>query len=113
MRERSRQSNKTFQTITEVTMATKRLESSQQRLMEKINEGKKYLENEIYNINELTRIKKTIEKKKLLFDKDVKNFEESTEKDEEKLNDFEEIQIQADDLLDDFDHYINIGDQRQ
>ena len=94
-------------------MATKRLESSQQRLMEKINEGKKYLENEIYNINELTRIKKTIEKKKLQFDKDVKNFEESTEKDEEKLNDFEEIQIQADDLLDDFDHYINIGDQRQ
>ena len=59
IREDSRRSNKIFQTILkEVTIAMKRLESLQQRLMEKILEGKKYLENERYNINKLSRIRK-------------------------------------------------------
>lgn len=39
-------------------MATKIIESSKQRLSEKIDDGKKYLESESYEINELIRLKK-------------------------------------------------------
>ena len=39
-------------------MATKIIESSKQRLSEKIDERKKYLESESYEINELIRLKK-------------------------------------------------------
>ena len=61
-------------------MATKRVESSKQRLMERIGEGKKYLEKESHDINELARLKNTLEKKKAQFDKDIVVYESSENK---------------------------------
>ena len=95
-------------------MTTKRVENSQQRLIEKLSDGKKYLEKEIYDIYELMRIKKIIEKKKSQFDKDIKDFKESTDqKDEEKIIELEEVQIKAKDLMDNLDHYISIEEHRK
>ena len=45
-------------------MANKRIESSKKRLLDKINEGRKYLEKEHYDYNELIRLRNQLEKKK-------------------------------------------------
>ena len=54
-----------------MTMAKKRIEISKQRLMDKISEGKKYLEKETNDINELVRLRNNLEKKKTQFKKDI------------------------------------------
>ena len=45
-------------------METKRVEVSKQRLMDKISDGKKYLEKETNDMNELVKLKNNLEKKK-------------------------------------------------
>ena len=70
-------------------MTTKRVEVSKQRLMDKISEGKKYLEKETYDINELVRLKNKLEKKKTQFEKDIA-YEASTDNNEEKVSEYEE-----------------------
>ena len=55
-------------------MAERRIESSKQRLLEKINEGKLYLQKDELDPDELLRLKKNLEKKKLQFEKDFRSF---------------------------------------
>ena len=52
--------------------------------MDKISEGKRYLEKETCGINELVRLKNNLEKKKAHFEKDIIAYEASTDKNEEK-----------------------------
>ena len=47
-------------------MTNKGIESSKQLLLHKINEGRKYLEKERYDYNELIRLRNQLEKKKTL-----------------------------------------------
>ena len=69
-----------------MTMAKKRIEVSKQRLMDKISEGKKYLEKETNDINELVRLRNNLEKKKTQFEKDIIAYEASTDKNKEKVS---------------------------
>ena len=81
--------------------------------MDKISEGKRYLEKEIYDINELVRLKNNLEKKKAQFEKDIIAYETSTDKNEEKVSEYEETQIEAEDTSDDLGHYINVEEQKK
>ena len=94
-------------------MTTKRVEVSKQRLMGKISEGKRYLEKETYDINELVRLKNNLEKKKAQFEKDIIVYEASTDKNEEKVSDYEDTGIVAEDTSDDLGHYINVEEQKK
>ena len=67
-------------------MTKKRIEVSKQRLMDKISEGKKYLEKETNDINELVRLRNNLEKKKTQFEKDIIAYEASTDKNKEKVS---------------------------
>ena len=92
-------------------MATKRVDVSKQRLMNKIFKGKKYLEKETYEINELVRLKNNLKKKKRQFEKDIMAYEASTDKDEEKVSEYEGTQIE--DTFDDLGQYINVEEQNK
>ena len=94
-------------------MATKRVDVSKQRLMNKISKGKKYLEKETYEINELVRLKNNLKKKKTQFEKDIIAYEASTDKNEEKVSEYEGTQIEAEDTFDDLGHYINVEEQKK
>ena len=80
--------------------------------MDKISEGKKYLEKETYDINELVRLKNKLEKKKTQFEKDIA-YEASTDNNEEKVSEYEETWIEAEDTSDDLGHYINVEEQKK
>ncbi|XP_066925957.1 ribonuclease Y-like [Clytia hemisphaerica] len=89
-------------------MASKRIETSKQRLFEKIEEGKKYLKEKenIYEVNELTRLRNAVAKKNAQFEKDIQEYEKSENKDEEKVTKYQDFQVEAEDILDDLEHYI-------
>ena len=61
-------------------MANKRIESSKKQRLDKINEGKKYLEKEHYDYNELIHLRNQLEKKKLQFKKDLSDYTNMKEK---------------------------------
>ena len=94
-------------------MATKIVEISKERLVDKIPEGKKYLEKETYDINELLRLKKNLENKKTQREKDIVAYETSTDKNEKKVSEYKEIQIEAEYTSDDLGHYINVEEQKK
>ena len=54
--------------------------------MDKISEGKKYLEKETNDINELVRLRNNLEKKKTQFEKDIIAYKASTDKNKEKVS---------------------------
>ena len=85
-------------------MATKRGEASKQKLMDKISEGKKYLEKETNDIDELVRLKNNFKKKKTQFEKDIIAYETSTDKNEENVSEYEGTQIEAEDNFADVRH---------
>ena len=60
-------------------MAATRIEQSTQRLQEKINNSKRYLEKEVYDINEVQKLRNQLEKKRLQRNKDLKEYEELPE----------------------------------
>ena len=66
-------------------MANKRIESSKKRLLDKIIEERKYLEKEHYDYNELIRLRNQLEKKKLQFKKDLSDYTNTKETDEDKI----------------------------
>ena len=96
-------------------MALKRTETSKQRLQEKTEEGKKYLEDEKNNyvINELRRLRKNLEKKKLQFEKDFEAYKLTEDKDEDKVIEYENTQIEADDVIDDLEHYQVVTEEQK
>ena len=67
-------------------MAATRIEQSTQRLQEKINSSKRYLEKEVYDINELKKLWNKLEKKRLQRNKDLIEYEELPDKDNEKMS---------------------------
>ena len=94
-----------------MTMATKRIEISKQRLIDKISERKKFLQKDTHDINEL--VKNNLEKKKTQFEKDIIGYEASTDENEEKISEFEETRIKAEDASDDLVHYLNVEEQKK
>ena len=89
-------------------MELKRVESSKQRLQEKITEGKRYLQKEVYDVSELVRWRTHLEKKKAQFGKDIEEFVKVSDKDDPKIDDYECLKIEAEDILDDLQHYIDV-----
>ena len=67
---------------------------------------------ETYDSNELVRLRNNIKKKKAQFEKDINAYENLADKDEEKVTEYEELQIQAEDTFDDLTQYINIKRKR-
>ena len=94
-----------------MTMATKRIEISKQRLIDKISERKKFLRKDTHDINEL--VKNNLEKKKTQFEKDIIGYEASTDENEEKISEYEETRIKAEDASDDLVHYVNVEEQKK
>ena len=92
-------------------MATKRIEISKQRLIDKISERKKFLQKDTHDINEL--VKNNLEKKKTQFEKDIIGYEASTDENEEKISEYEETRIKAEDASDDLVHYVNVEEQKK
>ena len=66
-------------------MANKQIESSKRRLLDKVIEGRKYLEKEHYDYNELMRLRNQLGKKKLQLEKDLSDYTNTKEKDENKI----------------------------
>ena len=58
--------------------------------MDKVSEGKKYMEKETCYIDELVRLKNKPEKKKTQFEKYIIAYEASTDKNKEKVAEYEE-----------------------
>ena len=81
--------------------------------MDKISEGKRYLEKETYDINELVRLKNNLEKKKTQFEKNIIAYEASTDKNEEKVSEYVQTWIEAENTSDDLGHYINVEEQKK
>ena len=50
-----------------------------------MNEGKRYFENETYEVKELSRLKNNVERKKLRLEKYINEYKNSTEQNEEKI----------------------------
>ena len=94
-----------------MTMATKRIEISKQRLIDKISERKKFLQKDTHDINEL--VKNNLGKKKTQFEKDIIGYEASTDENEEKISEYEETRIKAEDASDDLVHYVNVEEQKK
>ena len=92
-------------------MATKRIEISKQRLIDKISERKKFLQKDTHDINGL--VKNNLEKKKTQFEKDIIGYEASTDENEEKISEYEETRIKAEDASDDLVHYVNVEEQKK
>ena len=89
-------------------MKLKRVKNSKQRLHEKIVEGKTYLEKEVHDVNELMRMKTHLERKRTQFEKDVEVYLKVSDKDDGKIDDYEIVKIEAEDILDDLQHYIDV-----
>ena len=90
-------------------MANKRIESSKKRLLDKINDGRKYLEKEhYYDYNELIHLRNQLEKKKLQFEKDFSDYTNTKEKDEDKIFEYEEVKVDGEEVCDDLLHYIDV-----
>ena len=66
-------------------MANKQIESSKRRLLDKVIEGRRYLEKEHYDYNELMRLRNQLEKKKLQLENDLSDYTYTKEKDEDKI----------------------------
>ena len=96
-------------------MASKRIENSKQRLFEKIEEGKKYLQEKEnnYDINDLTKLRNHISKKKAQFERDLQSYESEDDKDEDNLIAYQNFQEDADELLDDIEHYIDVTKEQR
>ena len=94
-------------------MANKRIESSKQWLLDKINEGRKYLEKEHYGYNELIHLRNWLEKKKLQFEKDLGDYTNAKEKDEDKIFEYEEVKVDGEEVCDDLLHYIDVIKQQE
>ena len=94
-------------------MELNRLENSRKRLFEKINEGRKYLEKEKYDVNELSRLKNIVQKKKLQFEKDLEEYGKTEDKNQERITELEDFLVEGEDLNDDLEHYIEVLQKRK
>lgn len=59
------------------------------------------MEKETYDINKPVRLRNNLEKKEAQFEKGINAFENLADKDKEKVTEYEEIQVEAEDTFDD------------
>ena len=59
------------------------------------------MEKETYDINKPVRLRNSLEKKEAQFEKGINAFENLADKDKEKVTEYEEIQVEAEDTFDD------------
>lgn len=64
-----------------------------------MNKGKRHLKNKTYELKEFSRLKKNVEKKKLQLQKDINEYKNSIDPNEEKISAYEDFQAEAKDLL--------------
>lgn len=79
-----------------------------------MEEGKKYLrekENN-YDLSELSRLQKNIEKKKAQFERDIETYEKAENRDEEKVIEYQDFQVEAEDIIDDIEHYRKTTEEK-
>ena len=89
-------------------MAATRIEQSTQRLQEKISSSNRYLEKEVYDINELQKLWNKLKKKGLQRNKDLKEYEELPDKDNKKMSEYEKLQDDGEEISDDLECSGNI-----
>ena len=58
-------------------------------------------------------MKKNVEKKKLQLEKDINVYKNSTEQNEEKISEYEELQVETEDLPDDIENCTNVTKERE
>ena len=58
-------------------------------------------------------MKKNVEKKKLQLEKDINVYKNSTEQNEEKISEYEELQVETEDLADDIENCTNVTKERE
>lgn len=59
------------------------------------------MEKETYDINKPVRLRNNLEKKEAQFEKGINAFENLADRDKEKVTEYEEIQVEAEDTFDD------------
>ena len=59
------------------------------------------MEKETYDINKPVRLRNNLEKKEAQFEKGINAFENLADKDKEKVTEYEETQVEAEDTFDD------------
>ena len=68
---------------------------------------------EHYDCNELIRLRIQLEKKKLQFEKDLGDYTNPEEKDEDKIFEYEEVKVDGEEVCDDLLHYIDVIKQQE
>ena len=81
--------------------------------MDRISERKKYLEKKTYDINEVVRIKNNLKKNKTQFEQDTIAYKASTDKNAAKVTEYDETQVEPENISDDLAHYINVEKQKK
>ena len=66
------------------------------------------MEKEHYDYNELIRLRNQLEKKKLQFEKDLSDYTNTKEKDEDKIFEYEEVKVDGEEVCDDVLYYIDV-----
>ena len=66
-----------------------------------------------YDVNELTRLKNHLTKKKAQFERDIVEYKKTEDKDEDKIDEFENIQVEAEDITDDIEHYFGVTKEQR
>ena len=66
------------------------------------------MEKEHYDYNELIRLRNQLEKKKLQFEKDLSDYTNAKEKDEDKIFEYEEVKVDGEEVCDDLLHSIDV-----
>ena len=66
------------------------------------------MEKEHYDYNELIRLRNQLEKKKLQFEKHLSDYTNAKEKDEDKIFEYDEVNVDGEEVCDDLLHYINV-----
>ena len=59
------------------------------------------MEKETYDINKPVRLRNNLEKKEAQFEKGINAFENLADRDKEKVTEYEDIQVEAEDTFDD------------
>ena len=63
---------------------------------------------EHYDYNELIRLRNQLEKKKRQFEKDLSDYTNTKEKDEDKIFEYEEVKVDGEEVCDDLLHCIDV-----
>ena len=69
------------------------------------------MEKEHYDYNEFIPVRNQLEKKKLQFEKHLSDYTNTKEKDKDKIFEYDEVNVDGEEVCDDLLHYINVVKQ--